>query len=208
MSRDVPRALGGSRLLDQPAYRDERAAWDTYLARPGPLLVEVGFDHGRRLTSTAHHHPDWRVAGLEIRKRRVDEVRTRATRDGLTNLLAWRVDARTVLANHTPDGVVDVLEALFPDPWWKPQHRDRRLVDVPFLRDAARVLRPGGVLHLATDVPHVAAWFDEALAQVPSLVPDPSAAADRPAIAQQSRREWRCEREAVPVHRRWLRHAP
>jgi len=205
MTRDVRRALGGSRLLDQPAHRAELDAWRAFLERPGPLLIEVGFDHGRRLTSTARHHPSWRVAGLEIRRRRVDEVRARAEADGLDNLLAWRVDARTVLANHTPDGAVDLIEALFPDPWWKPQHRDRRLVDVPFLRDVARVLCPGGILHLATDVDHVADWFDASLAQVPAPIAAEGAASERPPIPQQSRREWRCGRDGTPVFRRWLR---
>lgn len=208
MTRDLPRVLGGSRLLDQPAYAGEVAAWHAFLDAPGPVLVEVGFDHGRRLSATAAAHPGWRVAGLEIRRQRVDEARARAARDGLANLLAWRTDARPVVALHTPPGRLDVVEVLFPDPWWKPAHRDRRLVDVPFLTAIARALRPGGVLHLATDVPHVAAWFDTALAQVPALRPDPTAAAGRPPIDALSRREWRCAQDATPVARRWLRSVP
>ncbi len=205
MTRDIPHTLGGSRLLDQPALADERDAWKAFLDVPGPVLLEVGFDHGRRLTATARHHPGWRVAGLEIRRRRVDAVRARAAQDGLDNLFAWRVDARTVLSGHVPPGRIDLVEVLFPDPWWKPKHRARRLVDPPFLQDAANAVRVGGVLHLATDVDHVAAWFDEALAAVPMWRPDPTAASERPPIAQQSRREWRCDQDALPVYRRWAR---
>ncbi len=70
--RDVVGALGGSRLFEQPRWAHEAAAWRVFVAPGPPVLVEIGFDHGRRLTHTAKHHPGWRVAGLEIRRRRVD----------------------------------------------------------------------------------------------------------------------------------------
>jgi tRNA (guanine-N(7)-)-methyltransferase len=205
---DVRGALGGSRLFDQPAWRAEREAWDAFLATPGPLLVEIGFDHGRRLTATAAHHPGWRVAGLEVRERRVQEVRAWAASHDLTNLHAWRADARVVLRRFVPPGRIAVLEALFPDPWWNEAHRARRLlVDDAFLADAAIALAPGGALHLATDVERLAEEIDAALARQPALVDDPGVSAARPPIDQLSRREWRCEREGRPVWRWWRRRA-
>jgi tRNA (guanine-N(7)-)-methyltransferase len=165
--RDVVGALGGSRLFEQPRWAHEAAAWRAFVAAGPPVLVEIGFDHGRRLTHTAKHHPGWRVAGLEIRRRRVDEAVAWAAANGLDNLLAWRADARTVLATLTPPASLTVVEALFPDPWWIPAHRDRRLlVSARFLDDVAAALVPGGVLHLATDVAdyadHIAALLDGA----------------------------------------------
>lgn len=203
--RRVRGVLGGSQLFEQPAYRAEAEAWTAFLAQPGPALLEVGFDHGRRLTSTAAAHPAWRVAGLEVRKRRVDEVVAWGAAHGLSNLLAWRADARTVLANHTPRGRFDVIEALFPVPWPEGPADKRWLLDEGFLSDAACALRPGGLLYVATDVAEVASALDDALRAVPALAHDAEAEALRPPVEALSRREWKCAREAIPVHRRWLR---
>ena len=201
-------ALNGSRFIEQPHIRPEVDAARAFVAGSAPALVEVGFDHGRRLHSTALHNPDWRVLGLEVRKQRVIEARERAERDGLTNVLPWRMDARIVFAGVFEPASLAVVEVLFPTPWWHAKLRAKRLLIEPaFLADVARALEPGGVLHIATDVPEYAAHIDGALADC-ALTP-----VDRPAhlpeCTQQSRREWKCARDGIPVHRWYLqRPAP
>lgn len=197
--------LGGSRLYEQPEHALALTRWRAFLATSRPVLLEIGFDHGRRLTHTAAHHPGWRVAGIEVRKQRVDEARAWGEAHQLHNLHVWRADARVVLAACTPDRSLDVIEALFPDPWVVASHRKRELVDDELIHHCARTLRPGGVLHLATDVPELAERFDAALATEPALRLDPAAAGRRPVCAALSRREWKCGREGTVIHRRWLR---
>lgn len=210
MARDIPGALGGSRLLEQPHLREEverLLGFIDSLRGGAPVLVEVGFDHGRRLTSTAALNPDWRVVGLDVRRKRVDEIQARAAAEGLDNLLVWRVDARIVFANVLPEASLSVVEVLFPTPWWNAAHRHKRLLLTPaFLADCARVLRPGGLLHLATDVSRYADEIREGLSLEPALrvLPDQEGAARRPPTNQRSRREWKCEREGIAVHRFWL----
>jgi tRNA (guanine-N7-)-methyltransferase len=53
-----------------------------------------------------------------------------------------------------PPGSVAVAHILFPDPWPKRRHWDRRLVQPDFLRDLARALRPGGEFRFTTDHAH------------------------------------------------------
>jgi tRNA (guanine-N7-)-methyltransferase len=48
---------------------------------------------------------------------------------------------------------VAAVHVYFPDPWWKKRHHKRRVWTPDFAADCVRVLRPGGKLHLATDVP-------------------------------------------------------
>jgi tRNA (guanine-N7-)-methyltransferase len=71
-------------------------------------------------------------------------------------------DAVEVLGRHLPPVSLDDLLVLFPDPWPKKRHHKRRLVNADFLALAARALRPGGRLHIATD------WADyaQAIAEV------------------------------------------
>lgn len=207
--RDIAGALGGSRLYAQPEHARLVAQWRAFLATDRPVLLEIGFDHGRRLTHTAAHHPSWRVAGIEVRRRRVDEARLWGVEHDLPNLLVWRADARTVLATCTPAGSLSVIEALFPDPWVDPAHRvTRTLVDAAFLADASRALRPGGLLHLATDVESYADAMREVIAAEPTLIVDDAAAAERPRCEALSRREWRCAQDGLPIHRFWLRKRP
>ena len=67
-----------------------------------------------------------------------------------------------------PEGSVDELWVFFPDPWAKERHKKRRLVSKRFMKIAARALRPGGVLRLATD------WEDyaEQMREVCDAAPD------------------------------------
>ena len=202
---DIVGALNGSRFIEQPHIAPEVETFRAFIAGSAPVLIEVGFDHGRRLHSTASLNPDWRVVGLEVRERRVNEAIERARRDGLTNVHPWRMDARTVFGAVLAPDCVDVVEVLFPTPWWNPALRRKRLlVTESFLMDAHRALKPGGLLHLATDVAAYAESIEQTLVDLPfDQLEATQAQALRPRCNQLSRREWKCERDGLPIHR-WL----
>ena len=50
-----------------------------------------------------------------------------------------------------PDGSLDRLQLYFPDPWHKKKHHKRRIVQPDWVALVNTKLRPGGVLHMATD---------------------------------------------------------
>lgn len=203
-TRDIRGALYGSRLVTLPHVRPEVERVRAFVAAQDHALVEVGFDHGRRLHATARLNPDWQVLGLETRELRVDEANARAASEQLGNLLAWRMDARTVLALVLADASVDVVEVLFPTPWWNPALRAKRLLLEPdFVADVARVLKPGGLLYVATDVEDYAEHIGAVLSQAAELaLHDPAELATRrPECDQLSRRQWKCAREGTPVWR-------
>jgi tRNA (guanine-N7-)-methyltransferase len=62
-----------------------------------------------------------------------------------------------------PPASVDRFHVLFPDPWFKARHRKRRVVEPGMLATVAAQLRPGGELHVASDV------FELALAAMAEL---------------------------------------
>jgi tRNA (guanine-N7-)-methyltransferase len=201
--RHIRGALYGSRFVEQPQIRPQVEALHAFLNEGGPTLVEVGFDHGRRLHSMARLNPNWRFVGLEVRERRVMEAKARAARDELANVLPWRLDARTVFAAVLEDASVDIVDVFFPTPWWNPALRAKRLlIDDHFVSDVARTLRPGGVLRVATDVESYAANIERTIAQSGlALSHLPAPGDDPPRCEQLSRREWKCEREGIPVFR-------
>ncbi|MCA9545199.1 MAG: hypothetical protein KC613_12435 [Myxococcales bacterium] len=186
---DVAGALGGSRLFEQPQYRAEAEAYRRFLAPPGPVALEVGFDHGHRLLSLAHADPAVRWVGLEVRERRVLALAERAP----PNLLAWRADARTVLRRLTPPGRLNRVDVLFPTPWWDEGKRAKRQLLTPiFVADLAQALVPGGVALVATDV---APYFAHVQALFAGWQPAPL---PRPA-ARPSQRHRRCLSAGVPT---------
>ena len=182
-------ALGGSRLFEQPAQRAEVAAFREFIARPGALAVEVGFDFGHRLLDHARRWPQTSWLGLEVRQARVIELAEKAP----PNLLPWRADARTVFATLMPDEAVDRVDILFPTPWWDDGKRAKRLLlNADFVADLGRTLRPDGVIHVATDVEPYFRHVEELFS---AWRPD----SNPPAGEARSRRERVCARDGLPV---------
>jgi len=199
---DVRGALGGSRLFEQPRYRAEVERFAAFVRAPGPVAVEVGFDHGRRLLSLAESRPGTRWVGLEVRKRRVWAVAAAAQARGLANLLPWRADARTVFRRVIPPGRLSRVDVLFPTPWWHAGHRaDRLLLTPAFVADVARALRADGVVHIATDV---APYFEH----VAHLLREWTRVADPPPAPVPSRRAHGCARDGLPIHQATWRPPP
>ncbi|MEZ4735249.1 MAG: hypothetical protein R3E79_49775 [Caldilineaceae bacterium] len=76
----------------------------------------------------------------------------RIARFQIENLWVSDDDCRFNLPRVIPDGRVDMFHILFPDPWWKPQHKVKRLFSPPFVDLLAAKLQPGGLLHFKSDV--------------------------------------------------------
>jgi tRNA (guanine-N7-)-methyltransferase len=138
--------------LPHPAQAD---LWDgpTLFGNARPFEVEVGCGQGGFLIGRAAQLPMHNFLGVEIDRARQHYVATRLARRGYTNVLVALGDARILLETLLRPGCVSQLHIYYPDPWWKRRHHKRRLFQPAFVRACARVLAPGGKLHLASDVP-------------------------------------------------------
>ena len=52
-----------------------------------------------------------------------------------------------------PDGSIDSVFLLYPDPWPKKRHHRRRFVTSEYLIELQRVMKTGALLKIATDIP-------------------------------------------------------
>jgi len=96
-------------------------------------------------------HPDRYFLGVDLQLRRLGKLNNRARDRGLVNIRLVCADIRQTVESLIPDTTVDVGYVFFPDPWPKRKHHPRRLINPTFLTAIHRILKPGGLLHLATD---------------------------------------------------------
>lgn len=137
--------------LDDP-QGDNGVRWQAALATDQPLEIEIGYGRGDFLLDRARRHPERLLVGYETKTKATRLFLTRIARLGLTNLWVSDDDARFSLPRVIPDGRVEVMHVFFPDPWWKEQHRVKRLFSPPFVDLLAAKLQPGGLFFFKSDV--------------------------------------------------------
>lgn len=115
------------------------------------LVVEFGVGQGETTLASALDRPGSMHLAVEVHAPALSVLLGEIARQGVTNLRVADADARDV-ARSLAAGSVSEVRVLFPDPWPKVRHHRRRLIDAGFLDAVARLLTPGGRLHVATDV--------------------------------------------------------
>jgi len=116
-----------------------------------PVYLEIGFGNGEALAESAARHPERNYLGIEVHRPGVGHLLLRVEEEGLQNVRVMRHDAMELLRHSLAEGSLSGILLFFPDPWHKKRHHKRRIVRPEFAALAARVLRPGGLLHMATD---------------------------------------------------------
>jgi tRNA (guanine-N7-)-methyltransferase len=139
------------------------------VARPLPLVVEIGFGRGEFLMDMALRHPEQAFVGIEVSFKRTLKMARRLARTELRSVRLVEATAEEVLDSALEDASVSRFWINFPDPWPKKRHFKRRLVQPPIAALLARRLVPGGELHVATDHPDYAEWIDLVLSKTPGL---------------------------------------
>jgi tRNA (guanine-N7-)-methyltransferase len=123
----------------------------TIFGRERPLTLEIGFGNGEALAQLAARHPEQDFLGVEVHTPGVGHLMIKLAEQESTNTRIVRADAMELLRHHLPDTCIDRVQLYFPDPWHKRRHHKRRIVQQEFADLIARVLKPGGVIHMATD---------------------------------------------------------
>jgi tRNA (guanine-N7-)-methyltransferase len=126
--------------------------WHALFGNVHPVEVEVGMGKGLFLLTEAAARPGTNFFGIEIVRKYQLYAATRYAVRKLPNVKTACADAKALLRDFVAAESVAAVHVYFPDPWWKKRHKKRRVFTPEFAADAARVLRPGGRLHVATDV--------------------------------------------------------
>lgn len=166
-------ALAGVSEADNPARSpiDPRAIFGD----DRPLWLEVGFGGGEHLVHQCAQNPDVGIIGCEPYINGVAMLLGKIRAAGVSNLRIYPWDVRD-LFDVMPDACLSRAFLLYPDPWHKTRHHRRRFVTPDYLGPLARVLKPGAMFRVATDIPD---YVRQTMEEVPKagftcLTPDPA----------------------------------
>lgn len=118
--------------------------------RQAPLVLEIGYGMGTTLVQMAEAAPEKDFIGVEVHLPGVGALLALTEEKQLRNLRTYKEDAIEVL-KLLPDHCLDTVQLFFPDPWHKKKHNKRRIVQPEFAAALRRVLKTGGIFHMATD---------------------------------------------------------
>ncbi len=128
-----------------------------------PVWLDIGFGGGEHMVHQAAANPDTEIIGCEPFINGVAMLLIKVRQARLHNITVYPGDVRD-LFDVLPKASVDRAFLLYPEPWPKLRHHRRRFVTPEYLQPLARVLRPGALFRVATDIPD---FVRQTLEQVP-----------------------------------------
>ncbi|MHB2168279.1 tRNA (guanosine(46)-N7)-methyltransferase TrmB [Alsobacter sp. R-9] len=132
------------------------------------VRLEIGFGGGEHLLARARAHPRIGFIGCEPFVNGMAKLLAAIESEGLRNIRLWDGDAADLL-RVLPDGRLETVYLLYPDPWPKRRHNKRRFVSDERLAEIARVLAPGGSFRFASDIDHYVGWTLARILRSPAL---------------------------------------
>ncbi len=138
--------------LDLAALFGDRDVW-----------LEIGFGGGEHMVHQAAHNPDIGFIGCEPYINGVAMLLGKIRNAKCDNIRIHPGDARDMF-DVLPEASIARAFLLYPDPWPKKRHHRRRFVTPNHLAPLARVLKPGAIFRVATDIPD---YVRQTLEQVP-----------------------------------------
>lgn len=126
-----------------------------WFGRHAPLILEIGCGTGTSTYAMARTEPDIDVIAVEVYRRGLAQLLNAIDRGredaSVPNIRLIRGDGVDVLEHLIAPATLTGVRVFFPDPWPKSRHHKRRLLQPATVALIADRLRPGGVLHAATD---------------------------------------------------------
>lgn len=119
--------------------------------------LEVGFGGGEHLAWQAAQNPEIGMIGAEPFINGVAKLLSQIEDENLKNIHIHHGDVRPLLET-LPDQCLNKLFVLHPDPWPKSRHHKRRMISPWFFKQAARLVKPSGILRVASDIPGYISW--------------------------------------------------
>jgi len=139
--------------LPREGVLDPNALFET----PRAVWLEIGFGGGEHLAAQAAANPTVGFIGCEVFEAGIASALGHIVEADLKNVRLHPEDARDLLAVLAPQSL-DRVFLLFPDPWPKRRHAQRRFIGQANLDRLAALMRRGAELRVASDDPTYQEW--------------------------------------------------
>jgi len=146
LTRERLATLGPAHGIPAGPFRPAEA-----FGRSAPVVLEIGCGHGHAAIAYAKSFPEHDLLALDVHGPGIARMLADAEREGVPNLRIVEDDVEDFIADRVAPQTFSAVHLYFPDPWPKARHARRRFVSAERLEMLARVLRPGGVVRIATD---------------------------------------------------------
>ena len=140
-----------SGITDYENPKREKVNLKEIIHDDNPIWLEIGFGGGEHLLSLAKGNKNINFIGCEPYLNGVAMLLPRLARENLSNVKIFMDDAR-MLFEVLPDSSIEKLFLLFPDPWPKLRHKQRRFVSNKNVEYFKKILKTEGLVYIATDV--------------------------------------------------------
>lgn len=121
------------------------------------IWFEIGFGGGEHIAQRAADNPDIAFIGCEPFINGVCSLLKHINDKNITNIRILPDDCRPLL-ERLPSNCFEKAFLLFPDPWPKLKHRERRFINPQSLKELTRLFKQGGEFHFASDDPVLLEW--------------------------------------------------
>ncbi len=131
----------------------------TLFGNDAPVIMEIGFGNGDATWQMAQACPAENYIGVEVHQPGVGHLLLKMKQHGIENIRIVSEDAVEFLRERVAEESLDGVRIYFPDPWPKKRHNKRRIIQPALIALLASRMRPGALLHLATDWEPYAAYM-------------------------------------------------
>ena len=124
------------------------------------IVLEIGFGDGENLINSAKINSNLFYIGADPFLNTTAKCLSKILQYKLKNIAIWPDDIRKIL-QFFPNNCISEVKILFPDPWPKKKHINRRLIQNEFLKILYLIIKQQGTITIATDDDLLKKWVLE-----------------------------------------------
>ena len=124
------------------------------------IVLEIGFGDGENLINSAKINSNIFYIGSDPFINTTAKCLSKILQHNLKNIVIWPDDVRKILKLF-PNNSISEVKILFPDPWPKKKHINRRLIQNDFIEIIYPIIRHQGTITIATDHDLLKKWVLE-----------------------------------------------
>ena len=137
---------------------ENKTIFNQILSSKKKKFLEVGFGHGENLIKLSQDRPDWVFLGVEYFVNGVASILDKIDSEKIKNIFILHGDGRDFL-KKLPKNSISESCILFPDPWQKSRHSERRIIQKNFINTLSDIMKINSKFHISSDDPVAQEWI-------------------------------------------------